>query len=137
MGSVVVGGALRAQSITVQMTANPPGPVAGHFFSSGEALYEIASVVIGDLTLGFKVPALTPFSDTATFSDTGEFDTEVYPGTYVMTFPPGLKRCAAYGDVVDFSRPICPMRLASDDTSDIDLELLRFASVTLDYIEIF
>jgi hypothetical protein len=110
MGAVTIGGALRSRTITVQMQGGTPPPLGGHFFSIGQALYQIATAI--------------PVNDDGTTA-----------GPYVLTFRPGLRSVAAIGDVVNFSDPRCRMRLASDDTGELDLDLLRFGSVSLDFVE--
>lgn len=109
MGIVSVPASIRSRSISVQMTTDvAQNPIAGHYFSIGQALYVIA---------------------------TSDPDPSETPGLYTLTFRPGLRVAAAQGDVVDFSRPACRMRLASDDSGELSLDQLRFATVSLDFVE--
>lgn len=52
-----------------------------------------------------------------------------------LTFRPWLR--ANYPDQhrLEFGRPVCTMRLASDDTGALELQLSRFGTVTLDLVE--
>lgn len=109
MGAVVTDAAARARSITVAMNDTSQAPLAGQYFSLGERLYLIATSA--------------PVAD------------GVATGPYALTFAPGLRAAASAGDVVDFSRPVCRMRLASDDTGQLDLDLLRFGTPNLDFVE--
>lgn len=45
----------------------------------------------------------------------------------------------AYGQSspVEFARPVCEMRRASDDDGELELQLSRFGTVTLDFVEAF
>jgi hypothetical protein len=54
-------------------------------------------------------------------------------GTYAIM--PPLRDAATIGQSVNFTRPTCEMRLATDDSGALDLQLARFGSVTIDMIE--
>lgn len=100
-------GSVRAVSLTIQMSDRTPPLPGMHFSTSDDMLYRIASVQKTDLNL------------------------------YSVNFRPGLRSAVTVGDVLDFSRPRCRMRLANDNSGDIDLELLRFAPATLEFLEDF
>lgn len=129
LGSVTAVAASRSRSITVQMPvfagdfswdfSNPDffsgddgsghyTPLAGQFFSIGEYLYVIATAI----------PVHDPND-----------------GVYTLAIRPGLRIAANVGDQIDFSRPVCRMRLATDETGELDLDMLRFANVSLDFVE--
>lgn len=59
------------------------------------------------------------------------------PATLSVSILPWLRDDHAAGAAVEFARPVCLARLASDDTGRMDLDLLRFGQVTLDFIEAF
>lgn len=81
-------------------------PLAGQYFSIGDYLYLITSGV-----------------------STGGVN-------YWLTFAPPLRGYAKNETAVDFSRPSCLMRLASDDEGQLELESLRFADVSLNFVEV-
>ena len=56
---------------------------------------------------------------------------------FPVTLRPWLRADVEGGTFVDFARPACTMRLASDDTGKLELQLARFGTVTLDFIEAF
>jgi hypothetical protein len=65
--------------------------------------------------------------------------TVTYTGTvrtYTVTFAPGLRVDAATGTSIEFSSPRCLMRLAEDNIGDMDLDMLRFADITLSFVEV-
>lgn len=53
------------------------------------------------------------------------------------TIRPWLRRAHADGTPVEFARPRGTMRLASDETGALDLQMSRFGTVTLDLVEAF
>lgn len=77
----------------------------GEHFSIGERLYRIASVQPG---MGGLVT--------------------------VQVWPP-LREAAPAGAALEFDRPVCRMRLASDDAMPLDLDLGRFAGPTVSFVE--
>jgi len=50
-------------------------------------------------------------------------------------FRPPLRVAAAAGTVVNFDRPVCKMRLETDDAMAVTLELFRHASPTVRFVE--
>lgn len=56
---------------------------------------------------------------------------------FPMDFRPWLREAHPAGTPIEFGRPICLMRLASDDTGAMELQLSRFGIVTLDLVEAF
>lgn len=103
-------GAKGARSLAISMSDQTP-PVAGLYFSTGsgdtKSLYLISSVM-----------------------RTGT-------NAYTLAFWPGLRQAVAIGDAIDFATPACRMRLAADNTGAMSLDLLRFATVTLEFVEDF
>lgn len=83
-------------------------PVPGEYFSIGDRLYVIGTV--GD------------------------------PGTaahhYRITFSPGLRADTAAGSTMEFSNTRCLMRLAQDNIGQMNLDMLRFADITLSFVEV-
>lgn len=57
------------------------------------------------------------------------------PGTIGIQFRPWLRAAAPAGGLIEFGTPRCVMRLASDDTGALELQLSRYGSVTLDLVE--
>lgn len=60
-----------------------------------------------------------------------------YTGTNTanITFRPPLREAVAYGDYLEFNDPVCRMRLVSDDQMDLELQLRRFGSPSVSFIE--
>lgn len=108
LGTLTAPASIGARSIVVHMTDQAPQPSWGQYFSIGQRLYVIVSCL----------------PDPGGAAD-----------TYDIEFRPGLRAVASIGEVVDFSKPACLMRLATDGEGAIDLDLLRFASVTLNFVE--
>lgn len=99
---------LGARQITFTLTSiADPVPPVGCYFSIGSRLYLIAS--------------LTPWTTL---------------GKYTATFVPGLRVAVASGATVEFTHLRCLMRLASDTEGQMDLDMLRFSDVTLNFIEV-
>ncbi len=71
----------------------------------------------------------------------GETDVPGQQGAFgtVMTLAirPWLRAAYPDGDAIEFGRPVCTMRLASDDTGAMELQLSRLGTVTLDLVEAF
>lgn len=107
---VTAGGIRGARSLAISMSDQTP-PSPGLYFSTGsggtKSLYLISSV------------------------------TRTGGNAYTLVFWPGLRQAVAIGDPVDFATPACRMRLVSDNTGAMNLDLLRFATVSLDFIEDF
>lgn len=59
------------------------------------------------------------------------------PATLSVSILPWLRDDHPAGTAVEFASPVCLARLASDDTGKLDLDLLRFGQVTLDFVEAF
>jgi hypothetical protein len=57
-------------------------------------------------------------------------------GTYTVDHAPGLRIDALVGTMMNFSSPCCRMRLAQDNIGQMNLDLLRFADVSLSFVEI-
>jgi hypothetical protein len=56
---------------------------------------------------------------------------------YTFEIRPPLRVAAAAGATVEVANPTCEMRLASDDQTGLDLDLLKFAEPSLSFIEYF
>lgn len=48
---------------------------------------------------------------------------------------PPLRAAATFNDLAEFNRPVCLMKLATDDAMDLDLDLNRLGSPTVNFIE--
>lgn len=80
-------------------------PQPGMFFSAGERLYRIKTVG----------------SPTAT--------------SYPITFLPPAREAIADNDALEFKRPVCRCRLASDDAMNVALDLQRFCTISIPFEE--
>lgn len=58
-------------------------------------------------------------------------------GTVGIKFRPWARADYLAGTLIEFGRPVCAMRLASDDTGAMELQLSRFGTVSLDFVEAF
>lgn len=107
--------AMNATALTVQR--NRGGLLApGMFFSVGERLHMVTALTTPDPTGDGGLAA---------------------PGALGLQFRPWLRANYAAGTPVEFGRPTCLMRLASDDTGAMELALSKFATVTVDLVETF
>jgi hypothetical protein len=59
------------------------------------------------------------------------------PGAVGIKFRPWARSDYLAASLIEFGRPVCTMRLASDDTGAMELQLSRFGTVTLDFVEAF
>ncbi|AWN51590.1 hypothetical protein [Methylobacterium sp. 17Sr1-1] len=87
----------------------------GQFFSIANRLYQIATLDSPDPTdpnTGLAVPE-----------------------AIVISFRPWLRAPVSTGDAIEFGRPVSTMRLASDDTGALALQLSRLGPATLDLVE--
>jgi hypothetical protein len=82
-------------------------PQSGQYFSIGKRLYLI------------KVATLLSGS------------------TYLVTFWPPLREAVAAAAYVEFDHPACELRLASDDTGELDRDLTKVSTPGLDLVEAF
>ncbi|MHC2087214.1 hypothetical protein [Methylobacterium sp. CM6244] len=57
------------------------------------------------------------------------------PGNISVVVRPWLRADHAAGAVLEFARPLCTMQRASDDDAEIELQLSRFGTVSLDLVE--
>jgi hypothetical protein len=55
---------------------------------------------------------------------------------YTGTFSPKLRSIANIGATIDFSKPKCLMRLAQDNIGQMNLDMLKFADVSLSFVEV-
>lgn len=109
------GAAINATAATIQR--NRGGLLApGMFFSVGERLHMVTALTTPDPTGDGGLAA---------------------PGAIGLQFRPWTRADYVAGTAVEFGRPACLMRLASDETGSMELALSRFATVTLDLVEAF
>ncbi len=59
------------------------------------------------------------------------------PGAMTVNFRPWLRAPATQDDAIEFGAPFGPMRLASDDTGAMELQLSRTGSVSVELVEAF
>lgn len=57
-------------------------------------------------------------------------------GVYTATFVPKLRAPATVGATMEFSQPKCLMRLAQDNIGQMNLDLLKRADVSLNFVEV-
>jgi hypothetical protein len=55
---------------------------------------------------------------------------------YSATFAPGLRAAAPSGTAMNFATPHCLMRLAQDNSGEMNLEQFRFADISLSFVEV-
>ncbi|MGY2052967.1 hypothetical protein [Methylobacterium sp. JK268] len=84
---------------------------------------DVVSTTLGDLEPGML------------FGIAGRLHAIVEVGGATVSFRPWLRAAAPAGTPVDLVSPQCTMRLASDDTGPLELQLSRFGTITLDLIE--
>jgi hypothetical protein len=56
-------------------------------------------------------------------------------GTITVNIRPPLRATYAAGTVLEFERPVCLMRLKSDQSGAIDLAFMRYGTPTLELVE--
>jgi hypothetical protein len=106
LATVAALGVLRATQITID-TGNIPLPRPGHYVGIGERLHLITA--IWEATPGADVQA--------------------------RIWPP-LREQVAAGTPLILDRPVCKMRLASDDSGQLTLERNFPATASLDFVEV-
>jgi hypothetical protein len=57
------------------------------------------------------------------------------PDAFAVAIAPGLRAAAFAGQLAEFARPVCRMRLASDDEGAADIDLGRHATVSASFVE--
>lgn len=107
---VTVGDAIRRATTLVLQFVNGGPLVGGEFFSFQHATYDWRLYVV---------------------RSTYEND----DGTTTITFRPPLREAVTDGTLVEFDRPRCVMRLASQDAMVLDLEMRRRGNPSITLIE--
>jgi hypothetical protein len=95
-----------SRSITIQFIDPGFAPQPGMYFSIGNRLYLVGTVT----PLGVR--------------------------TFTITFAPGLRAAAPINTAVEFTSPRCLMRLAQDNEGELNLDWLRFAEISLNFVEV-
>lgn len=109
-----VGNPAAMNATALNITVNRGGRIEpGMFFSVGGRLHIITAVTAQDVT-----------------PPNG-------PGAANVNFRPWLRSDYPTGTVIEFGKPLATMRLASDDTGAMELQLSRYGTVTLDLVEAF
>lgn len=113
--SVVGGAAMNAISMVIQRKQG--GIIEpGMMFSIGNRLHIVTGLPSGELAApGLPGPA----------------------GNIPIQFRPWLRSDYGDGTPIEFGRPLATMRLASDDTGAMELQLSRTGVVALDLVEAF
>lgn len=65
------------------------------------------------------------------------FQTSVVGSVYTFEIRPPLRAAYANGTAVNASIPTCEMRLLNDEQAQLELDLLRYATLTLQFCEYF
>jgi hypothetical protein len=104
LATVAADAALRATTISIAV-ASGDALQPGHYFSIGERLYQIRTVVSEE------------------------------SGVYTVTIRPPLRAAISEDDAVEFDRPHCKMRLTSDDAMQRILDLNRHGRPSVSFIE--
>lgn len=55
---------------------------------------------------------------------------------YTVTFWPTLREAVATSAAIELARPVCEMRFKDDDQGELNLDMLRWGSVSLDFVEV-
>lgn len=95
---------------------------------------EIQIAVPAGLSLLPGMRFSTPDGRLHEISDIAAFDGN---GVWSVTVAPWLRAAYPAGTAIDFDRPVCRMRLASDETGALSLSLNRFGTSTVDFVEAF
>jgi hypothetical protein len=112
----VLASAALLNTTTITVTRRAGGHVLpGQFLSIGNRLHTIVDLLSGDPTEAGSGLAI--------------------PGNITLSIRPWTRADYAAGAAVEFGRPVCRMRLASDDTGDLALQLSRMGSATFDFVE--
>lgn len=104
--TLAASASIRATRITVNAAAPWMTPRPGQYFGIGARLYMV--------TRAYRATTADPWT---------------------LDFRPPLRAAAAAGERVITDRPVCTMRLASDDTGALDLEFSRWGRATLEMVE--
>lgn len=105
----------------------------------GEAAIDINRIRGGGLAPGmiFSIGARLhtivdlPFGDTAAPGEQGP------PGVVAASIRPWLRADCPGGTPIEFGTPVGAMRLASDDTGALELQLSRFSTAQVEFVEAF
>jgi hypothetical protein len=97
--------AIRDTTVDVTMPNNSLALAAGQRFSVAQHMYEVRSA------------------------------TQVSGAHWTVVVRPPLRATLAVNDVMEFEQPICAMRLARDDTAEIQLTQNRFDQVSIEFEE--
>lgn len=134
----------------VPQTEIPPQPHGDNtFFSDGSGYHQTQIVVRARAAAAGASQITVDVERAGAIQDGNRFSignrlygiTFVSPGPdagslVLQVFPP-LRDAVATGDVCNFDRPVCLMRLATDSELDIDLDLGRWDNPTVSMIEFY
>jgi hypothetical protein len=115
-----------ATSLTFTMDNSAWVPVPGTYFSIGSRLYLMATV---SGPVGAGAGGGGGGSGGGTTGATAS-------GVYTATFVPKVRATANVGSPIEFSQPKCLMRLAQDNIGQMNLDMLKFADVSLSFVEV-
>lgn len=109
VGSVIdvtVSADAPARAVSIPVDIGYAGDIEpGQHFSIGERLYRVRSITFASLTAA------------------------------TISFRPPLREAVTSGDRLEFDNPVCRMRLAADDAMNLELQLRRFGSPSVEFIE--
>ncbi|WP_085044334.1 hypothetical protein [Ensifer aridi] len=104
--SAILVGSLPVRAVNGNITVNAADAIQpGHVFSFGERMYEILDV--------------TYTSET----------------TATLTWQPPLREAVTAGTELNFDRPVCRMRLASDSEMQLQLDMNKRSFPTVNFVE--
>lgn len=144
-GRVSYGRGAEGAAIDPAYENNPDTSSSLNFRAGQAAPMNAVAMVIERLRGGFLQPGMK-FSINGqmyllvalTTPDPVNSDTQQpAPGMIGVQIRPWLRLDCPATTLIEFGRPICTMRLASDDTGAMELQLSRFGTVTLDLVEAF
>lgn len=105
--TLAAGAALRATRITINAANSWQAPRAGQYFGIGQRLYIVTAIYRA-----------------------------ANSGPWTVDFWPQLRAAASAGERIITDRPICLMRLASDEIGGLDLDFGRIGQASLDLVEV-
>ena len=105
---------------------------AGHYFSTGGRLYVVTEVTSGGYGLFNQLVTDSPWDDRIPW-----VDAPTVSAATGLKFLPNFRTAIGSGVALDFKRPTLTCRLASQETGDLTLDLLRYGAASLDLVEAF
>lgn len=137
-GLITPAKAAASAAVDPAFNANPDTTGALTFTLGDPAPMNATTLIVARATGGIVRPGMF-FSLSSEMHVVTALDTPDVggPATLSVSIRPWLRADYASGTPLEFARPVCLARFASDDTGRMDLDLLRFGQVTLEFVEAF